>query len=87
MQVQFKGLTKADLKRDATMYALLQHAIERHWISDTRAARFDFWCYVEHSLRLGKNPGAMLSWLVQNRKVDYITNEDEARVLARRVKF
>ena len=79
----FKGVTLDQLKDDAYLDEALSQAIAQGWWQADQAARLQFHALAERSIRLGKNPGALFTHLVKERKVGQIAQEDERRALVR----
>ena len=82
-KLMFKDVTLDQLQDDTYIEEALAQAIKQGWWKADQSATLQFYALAERAIRLGKNPGALFSHLVRERKVNQIAGEDERRALVR----
>lgn len=74
-----RNVTLDDLRSVKRLRLLHAQACERGWSRAGEAGLLAFVAMAEHALRCGsRNPPGMFRWLVENRRQEFVTQEDEA---------
>lgn len=72
-----RAIHSEHLRDTGALLELYGQAVKKRLIEDGDRGRLDFIAFAERARSRGHNPGALFSWLLRNRKFEFITQADE----------
>lgn len=72
-----------DLRDTEALLELYQQAIKAGLLRDCSGSRLDFFAFAERARARGSNPGALFSWLLRHKRLEFVTQADEDAASAR----
>lgn len=78
-----RDIKAIDLSDTERLLELHRQAVEARLVSSCEGGRLDFVALAERARRHGERPGALFTWLLKNRKTQFITQRTEDVAMAR----